>query len=648
VARGTIDIGREAASSRVLRRPKYKAISDYGIIGDLHSAALVGRDASIDWYCYPHFDSPSVFAALLDARKGGHFRVGPPEPYAAKQLYYPDTNILLTRFHRSGAIAELTDFMPVETAKDRPARHRIIRRMRVLEGSLPIHVECAPAFDYARAGHKIRSEHGGLRFIASEAHLHLRSTEPLEARGGAARARFRMRKDDETWWVLEGLPPQAEDPPSHELKELPRRLEETTRYWRKWIHRCTYRGRWREIVHRSALALKLLTFNPSGAIIAAPTCGLPEELGGERNWDYRYSWVRDASYVVYALVRIGFAEEAARFMHWLLETCLPKESPGPLHPLYTIAGVPPPPETHLDHLEGYRASRPVRIGNQAGEHVQLDIYGGVLDAVYLFNKYGSPIPFTVWERILPILDYVCDHWQDADRSIWEVRSKSRQFVYSKVLLWVALDRAIRVATERSLPAPLERWRQVRDAIHAWVMEKGYDEERRTFIMAEDHPALDAGALLFPLAFFVAPTEPRAVNTVEAIRRELAADAFVRRYDQRAFDDGVAGRDVYFSLCSFWLVEALTRVGQLEEARRLYETMLRYASPLGLFSEEMGPEGQMLGNFPQAFTHLALISATFNLDRALEEEAGSRQHAEAATAWRAFGESREEPVGAREG
>jgi GH15 family glucan-1,4-alpha-glucosidase len=411
-------------------------------------------------------------------------------------------------------------------------------------------------------------------------------------------------------------------------------FRDTVAFWQRWIGKCTYAGRWREVVLRSAITLKLLSFEPSGAIIAAPTCSLPEAIGGERNWDYRYTWIRDAAFTLYGLLRIGFTEEAARFRDWLAARWKVRETgaattwgeTGPLQLMYGIDGRAELSEESLDHLEGYRGSRPVRIGNAAHRQLQLDIYGELMDAVYLHNKYVAPVGYDGWVHLRGLVDWLCDNWKQPDEGIWEVRGGRQHFVYSKLMCWVALDRSLRLADKRSFPADRARWLKVRDEIYEEVMAKGWNPRRRAFVQAFGSEALDASSLLMPLVFFMAPNDPRMLSTLDAIRAPLsagglAADGLVYRYDPAAAPDGLPGREGTFNICSFWLVEALTRAGhtdraRLEDARLLFEQMLGYANPLGLYAEQTGNSGEALGNFPQAFTHLALISAAFNLDRAL--------------------------------
>jgi GH15 family glucan-1,4-alpha-glucosidase len=458
--------------------------------------------------------------------------------------------------------------------------------------------------------------------------LGLASPLPLQRVENGVVADFTLGEGEVATFVLRGLGPEdapGQCPACGEAEDL---FRATVSYWRRWLSRCTYTGRWRETVQRSALTLKLLSFEPTGAIVAAPTCSLPEAIGGVRNWDYRYTWIRDAAFTLYALLRIGFTEEAAHFRDWLQQRWQENVSHGrgPLQVMYAIDGRAEMPEHILDHLEGYRGSRPVRIGNAAYHQLQLDIYGELLDSIYLYNKYVEPVGYDGWTRIRRLVDWLCDNWKQEDEGIWEVRGGPRHFVHSKVMSWVALDRGLRLADKRSFPADRARWLKVRDDIYEDVMAKGWDSRRGAFVQAYGSGNLDASTLLMPLVFFVAPNDRRMLQTLDAIRRPpreggLAADGLLYRYDPSAAPDGLPGQEGTFNMCSFWLVEALTRAGhtdpaRLDDARLLFEQILGYGNHLGLYAEETGPSGEALGNFPQALTHLALISAAFNLDRAL--------------------------------
>jgi GH15 family glucan-1,4-alpha-glucosidase len=605
----------------------YQPIEHYGVIGNLRTAALVGMDGSIDWLCMPHFDSPSVFAAILDDRKGGRFRIAPAgADFRRKQFYWPDTAVLITRFLHDDGVCEIEDYMPVGGTGTGP--DELIRRVRVVRGKAAFRLECRPAFDYARATHQVHLERAGARFDSPGLSLALTASIPLRRDGAGIVADFALGEGQKAMFILSRLGPDDRSghcPGETEAEQL---FRNTVAYWRRWLSKCTYAGRWREVVQRSAITLKLLSFEPTGAIIAAPTCSLPEAIGGGRNWDYRYTWIRDAAFTLYGLVRIGFTEEAARFRDWLKDRWQDGDShgTGPLQLMYGIDGRAELTEQTLDHLEGYRGSRPVRIGNAAHKQLQLDIYGELMDAIYLYNKYVGPVGYDSWVRLRGLVDWLCDNWKQEDEGIWEVRGGRRHFVHSKVMSWVAVDRALRLADKRSLPADRARWLKARDEIYEEVMTRGWHPGRKAFVQAYGSDALDASSLLMPLVFFMAPDDPRMLSTLDAIRRPIAAgglgaDGLVYRYDPASGSDAIPGREGTFNMCSFWLVEALTRAGRadprrLDDARLLFEQMLGYANHLGLYSEQTGNSGEALGNFPQAFTHLALISAAFNLDRAL--------------------------------
>ena len=598
---------------------RYAPLGEYGVIGDLHTVALVSMDASIDFLCLPSFDSPSVFAALLDAERGGRFQIAPVLDRATrKQLYLPDTNVLLTRFLHAEGVAEVSDFMPVEDAGQ---AHNLVRRAKTVRGELRFRMRCDPRFDYARSSHtaELRSDTEVL-FVgpagAEELALRLRSSVPMRLEQGAATAEFTLGADKSAWFVLEVVLPQQPSPsaqPDYESDAFKR----TVNFWRRWVARSTYGGRWREMVNRSALTLKLLTSRAHGSIVAAPTFGLPEAIGGERNWDYRYTWIRDSSFTLYGLMRLGYTQEAAAFMQWIMARVQELKPDGSLQIMYGLDGRHDLPEETLPHLEGYMGSRPVRIGNAAHVHLQLDIYGELLDSVYLYDKYGSPIPHDGWMNVIRLVDWVAAHWREKDESIWEVRGGRQEFLYSRVMCWVAIDRAIRLANKRSFPAPLSRWYEVRDTIYRDIYDRFWDASRRAFVQHPGASTLDASSLLMPLVRFISPTDPRWVSTLRAIERELVTDSLVYRYrlDDR-FSDGLTGQEGTFSMCSFWYVECLSRLGDLPKARFFFEKMLGYANHLGLYGEELGPQADHLGNFPQAFTHLALISAAYDLDRRL--------------------------------
>ena len=606
----------------------YLPIESYGMIGDMHTVALVGTEGSIDWLCVPHFDSPSVFGAILDDGKGGRFAIAPVgDDIATRQFYWPETNVLITRFLAPHGAAELTDFMPAGRAVSGDGHVlQLIRRVTAVRGRLTFRMECRPAFNYARDAHSTSLSDEGATFAAPELTLGLASGVGLTEREGAAVAEFTLAEGESAVFVLRHLTEAAGCGLSLSPDDAEDLFRKTVDYWRGWVGRCKYTGRWREIVHRSALALKLMTFEPTGAIVAAPTCSLPEGIGGERNWDYRYTWIRDAAFTVYAFLRLGYTQEAESFMGFLASLCKDCGPDGSLQIMYGIDGRRELTEETLDHLDGYRGSRPVRIGNGAFDQLQLDIYGELLDAAYLYNKHGAPISYDLWTSLRALTDWVCDNWQRSDEGVWEVRGGQQEFVYSKLMCWVALDRAIRLADKRSFPAPRERWLKVRDEIYEDIIAKGWSEERQAFVQHYGSDSLDAANLMMALTFFMSPTDPRMLKTLDATllppeRGGLTANSLVYRYNVEEAADGLAGEEGTFNICTFWLVEALTRAGRhdrarLEQARLIFERMLGFANHLGLYAEETGARGEGLGNFPQAFTHLALISAAFNLDRAL--------------------------------
>ena len=600
----------------------YQPIESYGIIGDLHTAALVGNNGSIDWCCLPAFDSPSIFAAILDDKKGGYFKIAATTPGVEKQLYIPESNVLITRFSNPDGVAQVLDFMPVTADREELPRHvpTIVREVKGVLGSIQMRMECFPAFNYARDTHVVNAAPGGVVFQSQQGRrigLTLPDAEYNVIREGVV-TEFTLNEGESVCFLLRELQPSEASvpvPTEHEFDDL---FHHTVSYWQRWLSRSRYRGRWREMVERSLLTLKLLTYVPTGAMVAAPTCGLPETIAGVRNWDYRYTWIRDAAFTLYGLMRVGMTDEAAQFMQWLEARTREMTPEGALQVVYGLDGRHELTETELTHLDGYKESRPVRIGNGAASQLQLDIYGALMDSVYLYNKYGTPISYDFWNDLRRLLNWVCDNWQEPDEGVWEVRSQRKHFVYSKLMCWVALDRGIRLADRRSFPADRQRWTDTRDTIYMDIMTKGWNPDRQAFVQYYGSESLDASNLLMPLVFFMSPTDPRMRSTVDAIIKELTKDSLVHRYNlSEDTDDGLPGVEGTFSMCTFWLVEALTRSGRLQEARFLFERMLGYANHLGLYGEEIGVTGETLGNFPQAFTHLALISTAYNLDKALD-------------------------------
>jgi GH15 family glucan-1,4-alpha-glucosidase len=600
----------------------YKPIASYGVVGDMKSIALVGTDGSIDWLCLPRFDSPSVFGRLLDDRKGGYFSLHPSGECTQRQMYLSGTNVLVTRFLSSQGIAELVDFMPVREDYGGPTKqqgHQLIRIARAVREPVRFQLKCYPAFDYARVPHTARVIDRGVVFDSTGGSFALISPIPLRLDKNGAVAEFTLQPNESVAFALRHDNGAA----ARDLIEQPvdgEKLQtDTVRFWRTWMAHCRYDGRWREMVQRSALVLKLLTYRPTGAVVAAATTSLPESIGGVRNWDYRYTWVRDAAFTVYALMRLGYTEEAGAFTHFMHQRALEQESEGgPLNVMYGIDGRHHLDETLLDHLDGYMGSKPVRVGNAAWKHLQLDVYGELMDSIYLHDKYSTQVSWDVWQQIERMLDWVGDNWRQPDQSIWEVRGGQQQFTYSKLQCWVALDRGVRLARKRSLPVNGKRWAAERDNLYRAIMTEGWNDKLQTFTQYFGSDAVDASLLLLPLMLFLGPKDPRMTATLDRVCKELTADALVYRYRiGQAASDGLPGHEGTFSICSFWLVEALTRAGRLEEAQLLFEKMLTYANHVGLYSEQIGRAGEALGNFPQAFTHLGLISAAYNLNRALD-------------------------------
>ena len=589
--------------------PAGRPIEAHGVIGDQGTVALVADDGTVDFLCWPGFDGPSIFAALLDPERGGAFELAPVLDGARhRQMYLPDTNVLLTRFLAAGGVGEITDFMPFPEPNG--GGPRLVRRVRAVRGEVRFRLRCAPRLDYARAETRAEAEAAGCVTFqaAGNPSLRLSGTAPLRATQRDAEAEFTLRAGEGADFVLQGV--EEAVPDAGRIEGL---FQATVAHWHAWAARSSYKGRWREAVTRSALTLKLLTSAAHGSVVAAATFGLPEAPGGARNWDYRATWIRDASFTVYAFMRLGYAAEANAFMGWIEARTSGCGSDGRMQIMYALDGREQPGETDLSHLGGYGGAAPVRTGNAAARQVQLDIYGELLDAVYLANKYGEATSHDGWGHVVRTVDYVCAHWREPDQGIWEMRGEPRHWLHSRVMCWVAVDRATRLALKRSLPAPFVRWQETRDTIQASIWDEFWDDARGHFVAARGADHLDAAMLLMPLVRFVAATDPRWLATLDAITRELVTDPLVHRY---RVPDGLDGHEGAFTACSFWYAECLARAGRLTEARLVFEKMLGFANPLNLFSEEIGRSGEQLGNTPQALTHLALISAAFYLDREL--------------------------------
>ncbi|KAI8079727.1 Six-hairpin glycosidase-like protein [Halteromyces radiatus] len=694
-----------------IRTRGYLPIENYGFIGNLRTVALAGTDGSIDFFCYPKFDSPSIFCRLLDKDKGGHFSITPKMYTSNKQQYLPNSNILTTRFMSNDGVAEITDYMHIPEKNQRltkkPLLPWVIRSVRVIRGTVDFKMECYPSFNYGQSSHtaqvvshdaKPMAEHINqdarfdddgevcqsetktesspqsvvfipddpgfqsccsnepdnkpsfdLRFLTKcgdyecpliKLHLDEDASE-LGFKGPGVVSKFTLEESQEVTFVFREIPPVAIPDSDTQLEAgrpaydpilsgnlIDALFRQTAKYWQGWVASSTYNGRWREHVMRSALTLKLLTYEPTGAVVAAPTFGLPEAIGGSRNWDYRYVWIRDSSFTIYAFLRLGFTEEARKYLEFIEERCNDLNEDGSLNIMYSIDGTKELDEYELDHFEGYRSSRPVRVGNGAYGHLQLDIYGELMDGIYLYNKYGSPVSYDIWCIVRKLANYVVDHWKLPDMSIWEVRASKQRFTYSMIMCWVALDRAIRLAMKRQFPCfERDTWTNTRDTIYETIQNLCYNKKLKMYSQSIETPdALDASCLIMPLVFFSSPTDPRMLNTIQRMllppeKGGLVTNDLVFRYNFLTTDDGVGGEEGAFSMCTFWLVEALARAGRFDRklllrASVMFERMLSYGNHLGLFSEEVARSGELLGNFPQAFTHIAFISAAYNLDRAL--------------------------------
>jgi GH15 family glucan-1,4-alpha-glucosidase len=609
----------------------YPPIAEHGVIGDLQTAALVTTDGSIDWFCCPRFDAPSVFASLLDIKKGGYFRIAPQgHDYVTRQLYIPDSAVLITRFLATGGVGEVIDFMPIDHPEEVTSHHEIVRLVRVVRGEMRFTLDCQPRFNYARTPHELEmAKHGAIfKTPALTLALHVNSSvgaDPvtLTHKDTDVHSSFTLRSGQIAGAVLESA--SSRKPGEITAEEVRGKFEDTMNFWRDWVSQSTYRGRFREIIDRSAITLKLMTYAPTGALVAAVTAGLPEQIGGERNWDYRFTWIRDASFSVYALLGLGYTKEALAFMQWVRDRVPDKIDPSsktpPLKIMYRVDGSTELPEETLDHLEGYMGSRPVRIGNGAVNQLQLDIYGEFMDSVYLGASQGFKPAHVGWTRLQGVLGWLTNHWDQPDEGIWETRGGKQPFTYGRMMCWLAMDRALRLASDQGLPLDQARVTAERDKIYEQIMTRGWNAKRGAFVQHYNTDVLDASNLMMPLVGFISPFDPMWISTLNATDQELVSDSLVYRYDPSASPDGLRGHEGTFSIATYWYVDALARSGRLEEARLVFQKMATYANHLGLFAEQIGLTGDQQGNFPQAFTHLALINAAINLDYQLDHGAG---------------------------
>jgi GH15 family glucan-1,4-alpha-glucosidase len=593
----------------------YKGIGEYGLIGNSHTVALVGTDGSIDWCCLPRFDSPSTFAAILDDDIGGRFRIAPQGAFRSEQIYAPNTNVLETTFETEEGTARVVDFMPCYlTPRGRLARipeiHRIIDCTR---GQVSLEAVFAPRLDYARGETSISASRYGVVATKDGESLALSSTTSFDLRGNEAVSGFRLTRGQRAVFILR----YGSARPQHPGRlGSAGKLERTAAYWQQKADSCVFAGPWRNAIVRSYLALHLLVYSPTGAIVAAPTTSLPEEIGGERNWDYRYTWLRDASLTLTAFFRLGHGDEATGFMNWLLSVC---DKCGPkAQILYDIDFEDPLDEQRLDHLKGYRDSRPVRIGNAAYQQRQLDFFGEVLEAAYCYMSIDGRITRRAWGLLESFVDAACTLWRWPDQGIWEIRGGPYHFVHSKFMCWVAVDRGIRIAETLGHRKNLKRWRKTAQEIRDEVLARGWNPEKKAFTQHYDTKALDSSNLLMSFFDFLPVSDERMRSTIERTVEELSWNGLLRRYRTDETDDGLSGSEGAFLWCSFWLVRSLLRLGRRDEAVALYERLVGYGNHLGLMPEMVDPgSGEALGNFPQALTHLGVIITGLELTEGLE-------------------------------
>lgn len=589
----------------------YQSIADYGVVGDMETAALIGKNGSVDYMCFPHFDSPSIFAALLDKQKGGSYKIAPQiENITCKQMYFPDTNVLLTRFLAEAGVGEIIELMPIK-------RNMLIRRVTVIKGEIKFRITCSPRFNYGLDSHSIITDGNTVHFKSKDLSLSLHSSLTLSTKDNDIESEFVLKRGETAEFILTFENAKGWDGNIKSFAET--EIHNTIEYWKNWIKNSIYKGNWKEIVNRSALLLKLLTAQQYGSMVAAPTFGLPEFIGGERNWDYRYCWIRDASLSVYALVNLGFKKEVRSFIKWVEKQCEDIGNAGHLGIMYTIQGNAVPKEKILNHFEGYQRSSPVRIGNDAYSQLQLDIYGELIHSVYLYNKYVEAITFDFWEKLQEQVNWLSKNWEKEDDGIWEVRGGRRVFLYSRLMCWVAFDRIIKIGKQRSLPYPAE-WEKTRDKIFLSIHNDFWSNKHQAFVQFIGADSVDATTLLMPLMKFISPRDKKWLSTLKAIEQHLISDGLVYRYNHAEVKyDSLRSDEGTFTMCSFWYIESLCKSGQLHKGRFYFEKMLGFANHLGLYSEELGPTGAHLGNFPQAFTHIGLINAALTLSRHFKDE-----------------------------
>jgi GH15 family glucan-1,4-alpha-glucosidase len=609
------------------RKPSYNHIGEYGVIGDCKTVALIHKRGSIDFLCYPHYDSPSVFAKLLDKEKGGFFNIIPKgDGFTTKQHYIKSTAILITRFFSENATIEFIDFMP--NPENLEASSEIIRVVKAIRGDSAFGLNLSIKYDYGRATHKVNpcSQYhvvfpcDGQDCIS----LALKSNIPLALKEDESEMDFSLKEGEVAIFQFEEHKSKETHSwaPDDLKKETQKKLSKTKHFWEKWIKTSNYTGDWRNYVERSVITLKLLTSSKYGSTIAAATFSLPEHVGGEKNWDYRYTWIRDAAFTMYAFIRLGFLTEASRFVTWIYDQIESEvEKQVELQIMYRYHGTADLTESTLDHWEGYKGSRPVRIGNAATEQLQLDIYGELMDTIYLFDKYGEPIDYNFWQKIVKMIDFVCKNWNKKDHGIWEVREFKKEYLYSRMMCWVALDRAIRLTVKRSFPGK-KVWKKNRDLIFEDIYKNFWDEELQSFVHYKGAKTVDASLLMMPLVRIISPYDLKWKKTLKVIEENLMSDVLVYRNLGNSYPDqkSTKNNEGTFLIAAFWYIECLSRGGQVEKANHYFEKLLGYGNHLGLFAEEVNLAAEQLGNFPQAFTHLGLISTAFSLDRTSKKKA----------------------------
>ncbi|MFD2599334.1 glycoside hydrolase family 15 protein [Sphingobacterium corticis] len=609
------------------RSTSYPAIEDHGVIGNMHTAALVAMDGTIDFMCFPKFDSPTIFASILDKDKGGYFSIVPEmKDVNIKQIYIPGTAVLITRFFSEDGIVEITDYMPI-VEDSCYTFNAIVRKVKAIRGNIDFKMQCKPRFGYAKDKHTAEKKDDHVYFHSEnngQSTIRLSATSDLSIRNDDVYSSFSLKEGDKSMFVLE----TAKDGDDTHFQDIEKygtdNYFDTIKYWRDWLKQSVYQGRWQEIIHRSAITLKLMTSMQYGSTVAAITFGLPEEIGGDRNWDYRFTWIRDAAFSMYAFLKLGFKDEAKSFLKWIIE----QDKDRDLHLLYRVDGTSEMEEKELDYLAGYRDSKPVRIGNEANNQLQLDIYGELLDTVYIYNKMYKPITYELWEIIVKEVAQVEKNWKKPDHGIWEIRNEKHEFLHSRLMCWVAIDRAIKIGEDRSFPYDADRWHRLRNEIYLDIFENFWNEDVQAWVQYKDGKKLservDASVLLMPLVHFISPEEPRWEATMKAIEKELRIDVLVYRYLNDEKIDGLEGEEGTFTMCSFWYIECLAKMGKVDEAVENFEKMISYGNHLGLFAEQISKKGEHLGNFPQAFTHLGLISAALELNKQIGRRTGDRQ------------------------